>query len=153
MMLRITPGTVTNSPITGESTKEPVKTIRAGKAGNVRRTCGDLSACFLFLHAELRVALAARLSLRPLSGVLRFTARAHRAAGRDRMSCVIPGRTVRCGPGVHRATEREEKWIPDRRFRVVRNDGKGGGRPGMTERGKMRPGMTAERLCASHNVR
>src|SRR3569832_1355723 len=48
MMLRITPGTVTNSPITGESTKEPVKTILAGKAGDVRQTCGDLSACFLF---------------------------------------------------------------------------------------------------------
>src|ERR1700760_4367724 len=49
---------VTNSPITRKSTKEPVKTNRAGKAGCFRRTCGDLSACFLFLYAELRVALA-----------------------------------------------------------------------------------------------
>jgi hypothetical protein len=30
MMLRITPATVTKSPITGESTKETVKTIAQG---------------------------------------------------------------------------------------------------------------------------
>jgi len=35
--------------------KETVKTTRAGKAGSIRWTCGDLSACFSFLHAELRV--------------------------------------------------------------------------------------------------
>ena len=36
MMLRITLATVTKSPITGESTKETVKTNRAGKAGSLR---------------------------------------------------------------------------------------------------------------------
>ena len=41
-------GMVTKTPITRKSTKEPVKTIRAGKAGNIRQTCGDLSACFIF---------------------------------------------------------------------------------------------------------
>jgi hypothetical protein len=34
-------GMVTTKPITRESTKEAVKTIRAGKAGAFRRTCGD----------------------------------------------------------------------------------------------------------------
>jgi hypothetical protein len=29
------------SPITRESAKEAVKTIRAGKAGSLRHTCGD----------------------------------------------------------------------------------------------------------------
>jgi hypothetical protein len=35
-MLRIALATVTKSPITGESTKQAVKTIRAGKAGDFR---------------------------------------------------------------------------------------------------------------------
>jgi hypothetical protein len=76
------------SPVSGASTKEPVKTIRAGKAGNVRQTCGDLSACFLFLHAELRVRWRTRLSLRPLfSRVRMFKTRAMPVAGRRR--CVF----------------------------------------------------------------
>jgi hypothetical protein len=33
MMLRITPATVTRKPITGESTKETVKTTVCGNAG------------------------------------------------------------------------------------------------------------------------
>jgi hypothetical protein len=34
-------GTVANKPFAGESTKETVKTNRAGNAGMFRRTCGD----------------------------------------------------------------------------------------------------------------
>ena len=52
--------------LTGESTKETVKTIRAGNAGMFRRTCGDLLVCFFHLHARLRVRLSTRHSLRPL---------------------------------------------------------------------------------------
>jgi len=41
MMLRITRGWWQESPITRETTKETVKTNRAGNAGTLRRTCGD----------------------------------------------------------------------------------------------------------------
>jgi len=37
----IAPGTETQSPVSAASTKETVKTTRAGKAGCLRRTCGD----------------------------------------------------------------------------------------------------------------
>jgi hypothetical protein len=53
-------------PITRESTKEAVKTIRAGKAGLFRRTCGDLLACFLFFARKAAGAQGIRLFLRPL---------------------------------------------------------------------------------------
>jgi hypothetical protein len=33
--------TETTKPVSGASTKEAVKTIRAGNAGRFRRTCGD----------------------------------------------------------------------------------------------------------------
>src|ERR1700761_4571556 len=46
--------TVTNKPVTGESTKETVKTIARGMSGVFRCDRGDLLACFLFLHARLR---------------------------------------------------------------------------------------------------
>jgi len=36
MMLRITPATVTNKPVTGESTKETVKTIAQGRPDCLR---------------------------------------------------------------------------------------------------------------------
>jgi hypothetical protein len=52
--------------LSGETTKETVKTIRAGNAGMFRRTCGDLLVCFFHLHARLRVRLSTRHSLRPL---------------------------------------------------------------------------------------
>jgi hypothetical protein len=51
---------------TRESTKETVKTNRAGKAGCSGRTCGDLLMCFFILRMRLRVRLRIRLSLRPL---------------------------------------------------------------------------------------
>ena len=54
------------SPITRETTKETVKTSRAENAGCLRCTCGDLRACFLSLHARLRVPRCTRHSLRPL---------------------------------------------------------------------------------------
>jgi hypothetical protein len=45
--------------LTRESTKETVKTIRAGKAGHVRRTCGDYARVLYFiLHARLRARRA-----------------------------------------------------------------------------------------------
>jgi hypothetical protein len=80
MMLRITPMTVTTSPVTGESTKETVKTIAQGKPGRFRRTCGDLLVCFLLLHTRLRVRTSTRLSLRPLSEGLRSNLGRHRVA-------------------------------------------------------------------------
>jgi hypothetical protein len=65
VMIRRT--TVAESPITGESTKDTVKTIRAGNAGCNRRTCGGLTRrAFYFLHARLRARRRARHSLRPL---------------------------------------------------------------------------------------
>jgi hypothetical protein len=51
---------------TEQSTKETVKTVRAGKAGDFRLTCGDY-ACVLFIFArEAMGASGTRLSLRPL---------------------------------------------------------------------------------------
>src|SRR5215475_11559567 len=42
------------SPDSGEIAYKPLN-HRAGNAGMFRRTCGDLLACFLHLHARLRV--------------------------------------------------------------------------------------------------
>src|SRR5579864_3457727 len=78
-MLRITPATVTKGPFTGESPKETVKTTRVRECRAIRRTCGDLLACFFHLHARLRVRLSARHSPRP-SGRTRTKTRAHRVA-------------------------------------------------------------------------
>ena len=58
--------TVTRSPIAGESTKQAVKTNRAGNAGMFGEpVVTDLRAS-IFLHAELRVSSTTRHSLRPL---------------------------------------------------------------------------------------
>ena len=43
------------SPVTGESTKETVKTIACGNAGIFRWTCGDYARVVIFSHARLRV--------------------------------------------------------------------------------------------------
>jgi hypothetical protein len=51
-------------PVTGESTKETVKTIRAGKAGCSGCTCGS-AACFLVARGPW-VSADTRPSLRPL---------------------------------------------------------------------------------------
>ena len=49
-------------PITRESTKEAVKTIRAGKAGMFRHACGDLLVSFFISDARLRVRKASGFS-------------------------------------------------------------------------------------------
>ena len=65
-MLRIATATVTRSPITGESTKETVKTTRAGNAGMFGEPVVTNSCAFYFLHARLRVRSSIRHSLCPL---------------------------------------------------------------------------------------
>jgi len=55
--LRIASATVAIKPITAESTKQAVKTIRAGNAGSFRRTCGDYARMLSLLHTRLRVRL------------------------------------------------------------------------------------------------
>ena len=44
-----------NKPITGESTKETVKTIACGSAGLIRWTCGDYTRVLFTLRTRLRV--------------------------------------------------------------------------------------------------
>jgi hypothetical protein len=46
------------SPVSGESAKETVKTIRAGNAGRLRRPAVTTLVCFLVSHARLRVRAA-----------------------------------------------------------------------------------------------
>jgi hypothetical protein len=53
--LRIALATVTKSPIAGESTKEAVKTNRAGNAGMFGEPVVTYLRAFLILHARLRV--------------------------------------------------------------------------------------------------
>jgi hypothetical protein len=55
MMLRITPTTVAKEPGRRGEHEVSRNTIRAGKAGLFRRTCGDELVCFLPLHTRLRV--------------------------------------------------------------------------------------------------
>jgi hypothetical protein len=50
-MLRIATMTVTTSPVSGASTKETVKTIRAGNAGTFSANLRRRLACFLFTQA------------------------------------------------------------------------------------------------------
>ena len=47
------------SPVTGESTKETVKTIRAGNAGPIRRTCGDYARVLFYFARETAGAVDA----------------------------------------------------------------------------------------------
>ena len=107
MMLRITPGTETQSPISGESTKEAVKTIRAGNAGTYP---GEpvANACVFFFHASLWGRWRARHSLRPLMSEGHDIGQQPRVRQRRGMkSCaqlkvVIPGHAKR-EPGIHGA--------------------------------------------------
>src|SRR5437879_12331986 len=48
------PATVTTKPITGESTKETVKTIARGMPGVTGVTVVTMLECFFILHARLR---------------------------------------------------------------------------------------------------
>jgi len=66
MKLALHAGDGDKKPITRESTKQAVKTIRAGKAGSFRCACGDLLACFLFFARKAAGAQSIRLFLRPL---------------------------------------------------------------------------------------
>jgi hypothetical protein len=47
------------SPVTGESAKETVKTIRAGNAGPIRRTCGDYARVLFSFARETAGAVGA----------------------------------------------------------------------------------------------
>jgi hypothetical protein len=62
---RVVLGMVARKPDHQEERGAAVKTIRAGKAGNSGEPVVTDLRAFYFLHAELRVALAIRLSLRP----------------------------------------------------------------------------------------
>ena len=55
------------SPVSGETTKETVKTIRAGNAGSFRPTCGDYARVLFVFAREAAGAPSTRHSLRPLS--------------------------------------------------------------------------------------
>src|SRR5579872_6204404 len=54
------------SPVSGETTKETVKTIAQGMPDTFRRPVVDLLVCFFHLHARLRVRRSIRHSLLPL---------------------------------------------------------------------------------------
>ena len=54
------------SPVSGETTKETVKTIAQGMPERFRRPVVDLLVCFFHLHARLRVRRSIRHSLLPL---------------------------------------------------------------------------------------
>ena len=58
--------TVAKSPVTGESTKEAVKTIARGMPGNPGEPVVTNSSCFLHFAREAAGALGTRQSLRPL---------------------------------------------------------------------------------------
>jgi hypothetical protein len=90
-MLCIARGWWQESPITRESTKEAVKTIRAGKAGLFRCTCGDLLVSFFIFGREAAGAQSIRLFLRPLFSrdTISGTTRAKYAAGMRRRDLVI----------------------------------------------------------------
>ena len=77
--------TVTNKPITGESTKETVKTIAQGMPGESGVTVVTMLVCFFHIAREAAGAAGARHSLRPLTGEGgRFRAELARNARRDR---------------------------------------------------------------------
>ena len=77
--------TVKNKPITGESTKETVKTIAQGMPGESGVTVVTMLVCFFHIAREAAGAAGARHSLRPLTGEGgRFRAELARNARRDR---------------------------------------------------------------------
>jgi hypothetical protein len=90
------------SPVSGQSTKETVKTIRAGNAGRLRRPGVTTLVCFLVSHARLR-ARAVRPafpapfdSLRATSGKTRVRFMPRECGGVSKRRCV--GRRRRSNP-------------------------------------------------------
>jgi hypothetical protein len=79
------------SPVTGESTKETVKTIAQGVPGRSGVPVVTMLVCFFFAHKAAGAA-SARHSLRPLfARVDRSSTRAHRVAGmRSRVFSLAP---------------------------------------------------------------
>src|SRR5258708_27011481 len=67
------------SPVTGESTKETVKTIAQGRPGESGGPVATTLVCYQHFAHEAAGAAGTRLSLRPLffEGQASFTARAH----------------------------------------------------------------------------
>jgi hypothetical protein len=79
----ISAGDGDNKPITGESTKEAVKTIAQGRPGVSGEPVVTILVCHLHVAREAAGAAGTRLSLRPLFSWANAsrTTRAHRAAG------------------------------------------------------------------------
>ena len=71
------------SPVSGASTKEAVKTIAQGRPGRSGEPVVNLSACFPFLHAELRVHRAPGFPCALDSRVAHFCARLGRIVSRE----------------------------------------------------------------------
>jgi len=78
--------TVTKSPVTGESTKETVKTIAQGRPVESGEPVVTILVCFFQFAREAAGAPSARLSLRPLlwRAVIYRTSGAFSAARRSR---------------------------------------------------------------------
>jgi len=72
------------SPVSGETTKETVKTNRAGSAGSFRLACGDYSCVLSMFAHKAAGALSVRHSLRPpiFEGAMLGKARAQAARSR-----------------------------------------------------------------------
>jgi hypothetical protein len=83
--------TVAKEPVTGESTKETVKTIAQETSGDPGRTCGDYARVLFTFAREAAGAASARRFLRPLSmrDKRSCKTRVHRAA-RMRRHVSIP---------------------------------------------------------------
>jgi len=135
-MLRITLGTVARKPGSPRrSRKKPLKPLRR-ECRRDRRTCGDLLACFLFLHARLRVRLTRRHSLRPLE----FRGR--------KFSQKLGQMMRREGEGV-RSLARHSGARVKRASPESRDSGSGpSDHPGMTTRAVERPAMTVSKRCS-----
>jgi hypothetical protein len=120
-----------NKPITGESTKETVKTIARGMSGETDVTVVTILVCFLHFAREAAGALGARHSLRPLiSQGQEFKAKLARNTRRDREAVsarrglkievdaqantlVMPG----LDPGIHPSSQKFFWQTMDRRER------------------------------------
>jgi hypothetical protein len=114
--LRIALATVATKPGSpGRARNKPLKPLRR-KRRNVWPTCGDLLACFLLLHARLRVRLAPGVScaLDFLGGGRAQLGRFSAASAPACVFFVIPGWCVSTRPGI--------SGFRVRRFASPRND-------------------------------
>jgi hypothetical protein len=75
--------TVAKSPVTGESTKETVKTIAQGRPGQSGEPVVTTLVCFIYFAREAAGATGTRLSLRPLSFEGHCLAKLGRVAPRE----------------------------------------------------------------------